>query len=119
MIRANINLEPLDRIAARHGFEAIREPMKHSTWESVHQFGQNILFFLLVLACNPHSARLKNFSRRRHRLLHPVCSTNAGYFAPDKYKGFDSDQAYFRPQPQGAFNLTMRLYAPKSDALTG
>jgi len=68
MIRANINLEPLDRIAARHGFEAIREPMNHSTWESVHQFGENILFFLLVLACNPHGARLRNFSRRRHRL---------------------------------------------------
>ena len=52
IIRANINLEPLDRIAARHGFEAIRDPIKPSTWERMHQFGENILFFLLALACN-------------------------------------------------------------------
>jgi len=69
IIRANINLEPLDRIAARHGFEAIRDPIKPSIWERVHQFGENILFFLLVLACNPRgAARLKNFSRRRQLL---------------------------------------------------
>jgi hypothetical protein len=67
IIRANINLEPLDRIAARHGFEAVRDPIKPSTWERVHQFGENILFFLLVLACNPRG-RLKNFSRRRQLL---------------------------------------------------
>ena len=67
IIRANINLEPLDRIAARHGFEAIRDPIKPSTWERVRQFGENILFFLLVLACNPRG-RLKNFSRRRQLL---------------------------------------------------
>jgi len=68
IIRANINLEPLDRIAARHGFEAIRDPIMPSTWERVHQFGENILFFLLVLACNPRGARPKNFSRRRQLL---------------------------------------------------
>jgi hypothetical protein len=69
IIRANINLEPLDRIAARHGFEAIRDPIKPSTGERVRQFGENILFFLLVLACNPRGARLKNFSRRRQLLF--------------------------------------------------
>jgi len=68
IIRANINLEPLDRIAARHGFEAIGDPIKPSTWERVRQFGENILFFLLVLACNPRGARPKNFSRRRQLL---------------------------------------------------
>ncbi|MFZ0239515.1 MAG: hypothetical protein WAL37_19480, partial [Xanthobacteraceae bacterium] len=68
IIRANINLEPLDRIAARHGFEAIRDPIKPSTWERVRQFGENILFFLLVLACNPRGAWPKNYSRRRHLL---------------------------------------------------
>lgn len=68
IIRANTNLEPLDRIAARHGFEAIRDPIKRSTWERVRQFGENILFFLLALACNPRGARLKNFSRRRQLL---------------------------------------------------
>jgi hypothetical protein len=68
IIRANINVEPLDRIAVRHGFEAVRDPIKPSTWERAHQFGENILFFLLVLACNPRGARLKNFSRRRQLL---------------------------------------------------
>jgi hypothetical protein len=29
------------------------------------------------------------------------------------------DEANWLPAPKGAFNLTMRLYAPKSDALTG
>ena len=28
-------------------------------------------------------------------------------------------EANWLPAPKGAFNLTMRLYAPKSDALTG
>jgi hypothetical protein len=28
-------------------------------------------------------------------------------------------EANWLPMPKGAFNLTMRLYAPKSDALTG
>jgi len=34
IIRANINLDPLHRIAARHGFEAIRDPIKLSPWET-------------------------------------------------------------------------------------
>jgi hypothetical protein len=68
IIRANINLEPLDRIAGRHGFEAIRYRIKFSTWERMHQFGENILFFLLVLACNPRAVRLKSFWRRRQLL---------------------------------------------------
>ena len=63
IIRANINLEPLDRIAARHGFEAIRDPIKRSTWERVHQFGENILFFLLALACNPRVCDSKQLKR--------------------------------------------------------
>jgi len=36
---------------------------------------------------------------------------------------FQSDsagkEANWLPAPKGAFNLTMRLYAPKSEALTG
>jgi hypothetical protein len=68
IIRANIHLAPLERVAARHGFEAIRYRIKLSTWERMHQFGENILFFLLVLACNPRGMRLKNFWRRRQLL---------------------------------------------------
>ena len=69
IIRANINLDLLDRIAARHGFEAVCDPVKPSTWERMHQFGENILFWLLAFACNPHGTRPDRFWRRR-RLLY-------------------------------------------------
>ena len=39
------------------------------------------------------------------------------YFQPES-PGADKD-ANWLPAPKGPFNLTMRLYAPKSDALTG
>jgi hypothetical protein len=68
IIRANIHLQPLERLAARHGFEAISHPMKVSTWERMRQFGENILVFLLMLACNPRGVRLKDFWRRRQLL---------------------------------------------------
>jgi hypothetical protein len=65
IIRANINLDPLHRIAARHGFEAIRDPVKLSPWERVHRFGENILYWLLTLACNSGRARPNKFWRSR------------------------------------------------------
>ena len=49
IIRANTNLDPLHRIAARHGFEVIRDPVELSPWEHAHRFGQNILYWLLTL----------------------------------------------------------------------
>jgi hypothetical protein len=68
IIRANINLDPLHRIAARHGFEIIREPVKPSPWERVHRFGQNILYWLLTLACHSGRARPNKFWRSRQLL---------------------------------------------------
>ena len=65
IIRANINLDPLHRIAARHGFEVIRDPAKLSPWEHVHRFGQNILCWLLTLACHSGRARPNKFWRSR------------------------------------------------------
>ncbi len=65
IIRANINLDPLYRIAARHGFEGIVEPVRLSPWERVHRFGENILFWLLALACNSGRARPNKFWRSR------------------------------------------------------
>jgi hypothetical protein len=65
IIRANINLDPLHRIAARHGFETIRDPVKLSPWERVHRFGQNILYWLLTLACNSGRAWPNKFWRSR------------------------------------------------------
>jgi YkoP domain len=65
IIRANINLDPLHRIAAQHGFEAIRDPVELSPWERVHGFGQNILCWLLTLACNSGRARLNKLWRSR------------------------------------------------------
>ena len=66
IIRANINLDPLHRIAARHGFEAILDPVRLSPWEGVHRFGENILYWLLTLACNSAHAWPNKFWRSRH-----------------------------------------------------
>jgi len=65
IVRAITNLDSLHRIAARHGFEVIRDPVNPSPWERVHRFGQNILSGLLTLAC--HSGRMwpRKFSRSR------------------------------------------------------
>jgi hypothetical protein len=65
IIRANINLEPLHRIAAQYGFEATRDPVKLSPWERVHRFGENILYWLLTLACNSGRVRPNKFWRCR------------------------------------------------------
>jgi hypothetical protein len=65
IIRANINLDTLHRIAARYGFEAILEPVRLSPSECVHRFGENILYWLLTLACNSAHARPNKFWRSR------------------------------------------------------
>ena len=65
IIRANINLDSLHHIAARHGFEAILEPVRPSPWKGVHRFGENILYWLLTLACNSAHARPNKFWRSR------------------------------------------------------
>ena len=57
IIRANINLDTLHRIAARYGFEAILEPVRLSPSECVHRFGENILYWLLTcVQFGPRSA---------------------------------------------------------------
>src|SRR5437016_5186448 len=63
IIRAITNLDSLQRIAARHGFEVIRDQVKLSPWQRVHRFGENILFGLLTLACHSGRARPRKFSR--------------------------------------------------------
>jgi hypothetical protein len=87
IIRANINLDPLHRIAAQHGFEAIRDPVKLSPWERVHRFGENILYWLLTLACNSGRARPNKFwrcrqlmylSRRALDCKHIACALREG-----------------------------------------
>ena len=65
IIRAITNLDSLQRIAARHGFEVIRDPVNLSPWQRVHRLGQNILFGLLTLACHSGRARPRKFSRSR------------------------------------------------------
>jgi hypothetical protein len=65
IIRAITNLDPLHRIATRHGFEVIRDPVNLSPWEHVHRFGQNILYWLLTLACHSGRTQPRKFSRTR------------------------------------------------------
>ncbi len=65
IIRAITNLDSLQRIAARHGFEVICDQVKLSPWQRVHRFGENILFGLLTLACHSGRARPRKFSRSR------------------------------------------------------
>jgi hypothetical protein len=65
IIRANTNLAPLHRIAARHGFEVIRDPVTLSPWEHAHRVGQNILCWLLTLACHSGRPRPHKFWRSR------------------------------------------------------
>jgi hypothetical protein len=65
IVRASINLDLLVPIAARHGFEAARDEADPSAWDSLHQFGENILHWLLALACNPGGGRPHTFWRRR------------------------------------------------------
>src|SRR5262249_20324173 len=55
-------------IATRHGFEVIRDPVSLSLWEHVHRFGQNILYWLLTLACHSGRARPRKFSRSRQAI---------------------------------------------------
>jgi hypothetical protein len=65
IIRARAGLDALHRIAARHEFEAILEPVSLSPSECVHWFGENILYWLLALACNSGGAWPKTFWRSR------------------------------------------------------
>jgi len=77
IIRANTNLDPLHRIAARHGFEVMRDPVELSPWDHAHRFGQNILSGLLTLAC--HSGRMwpRKFFDKSYIFLagHSIAST--------------------------------------------
>jgi hypothetical protein len=41
IVRANMTLDLLHHIAARHGFETILDPVsRFSLWECVHRFGE-------------------------------------------------------------------------------
>jgi hypothetical protein len=59
IVRANMNLDSLSRIAARYGFEITREPVKIWPSQYVHRFGENILYWLLTLACSSGRPRPK------------------------------------------------------------
>jgi len=65
IVRAEINLEMLDRIAERHGFESIGNFAAPPIAKRVHEFGENILFWMLEMACNCNGARPKQFWRHR------------------------------------------------------
>jgi len=55
----------LARIMAHYGFEAIAESGRLPIGERMHQFGENILISLMVLALNPGALRLDSLQRVR------------------------------------------------------
>jgi hypothetical protein len=65
------------------------------------------------------AARAEEFHHQteRHRREAADCIRPTCYFQ-NQSPGADKE-ANWLPVPKGPFNLTMRLYAPKSDALTG
>jgi hypothetical protein len=71
IIRANVSVGTkaqsvsLDRILSRHGFETVRDPATLTLAEHVRRFGENILYWLLTLACNSAAARPNKFWRSR------------------------------------------------------
>ena len=70
IIRATMSIankgqnDTLRRIVARHGFEVIADG-ERSCWERARWFGENILYWLLTIACNPAAGRLNKFWRSR------------------------------------------------------
>jgi len=71
IIRANMSIgskaqsDRLRRITARHGFEVIADGLERSYSEYARWFGEDILYWLLTIACNPSAARLSKFWRNR------------------------------------------------------
>jgi YkoP domain len=109
IIRANINLDPLHRIAARHGFEAIRDPVRLSPWEHVHRFGENILCWLLTLACNSGRARPNKLWRSRQviylsrRVLHcKHIAATRGHLTPVRHEDAGTIPHQVDSQPNGS-----------------
>ena len=91
IVRAITNLDSLHRIAARHGFEVIRDPVNPSPWEHVHRFGQNILSWLLTLACHCGRTRPQKFWRSWQVIYLSRGALDCKYIATTR--GHDRDDA--------------------------
>jgi hypothetical protein len=71
IIRANMSVgskaqsDSLYGIVSRHGFEVFPDDVGLSLPVHVRRFGENILYWLLTLVCNPAAARLNKFWRTR------------------------------------------------------
>jgi hypothetical protein len=92
IVRAATNLDPLHRIATRHGFEVICDPVNPSPWEHAHRFGQNILYWLLTLACHYGRTRPRKFSRSRQVIYLSRRALDCKYIATTR--GHDYDDAH-------------------------
>ena len=71
IIRANMSVgskaqsDSLYGIVSRHGFEVFPDEVGLSFPVHVRRFGENILYWLLTLVCNPAAARSNKFWRTR------------------------------------------------------
>ena len=68
IIRADINLDMLHLVAAHYGFEEISDLPTLSFWSHLHRFGENILYWLLELACNSGHTWPNKFWRSRRSM---------------------------------------------------
>jgi YkoP domain len=71
IVRANMSVgskaqsDSLYGIVSRHGFEVFPDDVGLSLPVHVRRFGENILYWLLTLVCNPAAARSNKFWRTR------------------------------------------------------
>jgi hypothetical protein len=67
------------RIMQHFGFESLPEEPAVSSWQKMHQFCENILVLLLLLAVNPAAARTSVLARVRFEMVLSRRSFNKRY----------------------------------------
>ena len=97
IVRANMSVgskaqsDSLYGIVSRHGFEVFPDDVGLSLPVHVRRFGENILYWLLTLVCNPAAARSNKFWRTRSWIYLSRRVLERKYITADE-RAFDSGQ---------------------------